>query len=93
MKTFAVAVLCAGVVFLSSSALADDLMNAYRAEYDKITAQITSTSAMAKKDCAATPPSFCVSSVAAVGRYAEKRDELKLRVLEKYGKLPEWWME
>jgi hypothetical protein len=92
MRTFGVVVGLA-VALTAGFAFADDLMNAYRAEYDKITAQITSMSAMAKKDCDATPPSFCVSSVAAVGRYAEKRDDLKLRVLEKYGKLPEWWTE
>lgn len=90
MKTFAV---CVALVLTASVAWTDDLMDAYHAEYDKMTANIKRASITASKDCGDPPTIFCVGSMSMVGRYKQDRDALKLRVLERYEKLPEWWKD
>jgi uncharacterized membrane protein YqgA involved in biofilm formation len=92
MKTFAV-VVGLTIALLSGSVFADDLMNAYQTEYNKMTRRLERAKQTAAKDCDTPPMIFCVGSMAMVGQYKNDLDALKLRVLERYAKLPEWWKE
>jgi hypothetical protein len=94
MKKLAV-VFCVAAIFAAGTVRADDLMDAYHTQYDRMTKGIAFRKSLSERTCAEKPQSLygCIGSMKRVLDAQRERDSLKLRVLEKYDDLPEWWIE